>query len=299
MAVIYRDLIAESIRRGLEGATPLGGSGVVIMKGGMPVDSRSGQLTDTIIVPYWGHFGRAQKLPLIGGALTPTNISATEEKATVEHFGKAWFEQVFNRLASIDDPWPMMQEMARELFTMQAEESIIAIASQPLAGNTNLYSTYSAVTPKYYDLRTDVKAKQLLGDEADRHGGFILRAVHSTVWADLELLTDDAGNPLVSNVVQGTDTLRYFNGIRTVVTDLLPVDTTNPSLPKYTSLLFKRNSTVFWATDPYFDSDKDILAMAEIGAVDWYSAAHRYKFLNGGTKPGVVVVHTNGDRPEA
>jgi hypothetical protein len=60
------------------------------------------------------------------------------------------------------------------------------------------------------------------------------------------------------------------------------------------SLLVKRGAFAFWYNENALalETDKDITAHTDIAAMHLYGAAHRYRRIAGGTKPGVVqIVH--------
>ncbi len=69
--------------------------------------------------------------------------------------------------------------------------------------------------------------------------------------------------------------------------------TSNASL-KVMSMLLKRRSLAFWYSRKHLalETDKDIWKHSDEGALHLYAAAHRYRRIAGGTKPGVVqIVH--------
>lgn len=69
--------------------------------------------------------------------------------------------------------------------------------------------------------------------------------------------------------------------------------TSNTSL-KVMSMLFKRRALSFWYSSDQLsmETDKDIMKHTDLAAMHLYGAAHRYRRLSGGTKPGVVqLVH--------
>ena len=64
---------------------------------------------------------------------------------------------------------------------------------------------------------------------------------------------------------------------------------------KARTLLLRRNSLAFWYNSGALalQTDRDILADSDVGAVHLYAAALRYRRRPGGTKPGVVVIEHN------
>lgn len=59
--------------------------------------------------------------------------------------------------------------------------------------------------------------------------------------------------------------------------------------------LIKRRALAFWYNRAALslETDKNILAHTEIGAMHLYAAAHRYRRAAGGTKPGVITIAHN------
>jgi hypothetical protein len=63
---------------------------------------------------------------------------------------------------------------------------------------------------------------------------------------------------------------------------------------KVQSLLLKRRALTFWYSRRHMEleTDKDIMKHSDLAAMHLYGAAHRYRRMPGGTKPGVVqIVH--------
>jgi len=64
--------------------------------------------------------------------------------------------------------------------------------------------------------------------------------------------------------------------------------------PKYTTLLLKRGSILFWADPPNAEDFRDPLRKATINATDILHVTHRYKRMPGRLRPGVVKIIHNG-----
>jgi hypothetical protein len=82
-----------------------------------------------------------------------------------------------------------------------------------------------------------------------------------------------------------------FCGIPVMVSDRLAASSDSP--PKYTTLLLKKGSLVFWLGEYDVLSDKDILAHTDVAAYHIYWAVHRYNRHPNGTKSGVVRMYHN------
>lgn len=64
---------------------------------------------------------------------------------------------------------------------------------------------------------------------------------------------------------------------------------------KVMSMLLKRRALSFWYARKHLalETDKNILSHTDIGAMHLYAAAHRYRRMPGGTKPGVIQIAHN------
>ena len=121
-------------------------------------------------------------------------------------------------------------------------------------------------------------------------------------------IAGEAGVPFFT--ISGSDFVEMFVGVGAVYggiglmvngmgmpsewLDRMPVDTTNPSHPKYTTALVKKGALVFWyAKKPRILEDHDIDTDRREMAVHVYWAAHRYGRLPGVTRGGVVLIKHN------
>lgn len=103
-------------------------------------------------------------------------------------------------------------------------------------------------------------------------------------------LTDTAQDSLVGvNGATGI-TATFANGTYNVDN----VYTAKAAL-KARSLVVKRNALAFWYNRAALalQTDRDILADTSLAAVHLYGAAHRYRRVPGGTKPGIVTIAHN------
>jgi hypothetical protein len=102
-----------------------------------------------------------------------------------------------------------------------------------------------------------------------------------TTWAESSITT-------AASVVLGSTGLTA-----NFATGTYNVDNEYVATAKYTSLICKARSLAFWLNDsPDVLADKDILSNNDLAAVHVYWAAHRYKRMAGGTRPGIVkLVH--------
>jgi HK97 family phage major capsid protein len=135
----------------------------------------------------------------------------------------------------------------------------------------------------YIDYDAIVKARALLGDEAEEFAAFVC---HSKVYTDLLKLKDSAGRPLL--IEPGPQPRLTILGVPIIQSDRLAAVAS-----VYPSLLLKRNALVAWVNgNVVVEKDRDILANTDIAAVHLYYAAHRYSKMSGMAKPGVSILKT-------
>jgi hypothetical protein len=217
----------------------------------------------------------------------------TSETELVNHSGKAIEISNWAQLAAqYADPYA---EMARQFMITLGRrgdkallDAAIGVQSNPLPASNIADATGSnGPVNLVYDLMVD--ARMLWADE---QADITLLTVHSQVYKNLLKQKDSTGRPLLVLPENG-DIPRYC-GVPVAVSDRNNVDTSG-TLPKYKSLIVKKNALAFWYSEaPSIQTDTDILTDSELAAIHVYWAAHRYKRTPGATRPGVIEIVTNG-----
>lgn len=280
--VFSPELLDEALKGVFAGMSVMRKSGAAIFKMGMPAGKA--KLGQKVIVPYFDTVGELQDLVADGDALTPKGLATTEEEATVQHSGIALEATVWASLSGVEDPYLEGGRQIGVATERRADKALIDVASAAGSGLLTL-DVYNSGTPRKIDYDLIVDGKMLWGDEQDDIAAMI---IHSKVKGDMLKLKDSTGRPLYVDGIEGA--LDRFCGFPVLVSDRLTPSSDSPA--KYTTLLLKRGSLIFWLGEYNSDEDKDILANSKVTATHIYWAAHRYKRHPNGTKCGVVkLIH--------
>lgn len=288
--LIIPELLEDAIRGEFAGANALWGTDAVKVNAGLGSTTKG----EVVQVPYFGTIGELEDLADDEGgdgpvpALTPSKLTMTGEEARVHHSGKAFEVTEWARMSVMyADPYKEAARQIREAVFRRADKALIDvarttdltldIATTAVDGKNTM--TYDAV----------VKGKYLWGDEGQEVAAM---AMHSNVGAQVELLKDSTGKPLVSDAISG-QTQRRFVGIPYTLSDKLTYLGTpgDEATRRYETLIARRNSMIFWYNGDFqVQTDKDILADTTVAAVHVYWLAHRYKRMPGSTRTGVARI---------
>jgi hypothetical protein len=281
--VFSPELLDDALKGMFAGMMVMKKSGAAIVKVGMPAGKA--KLGEKVIVPYFGTVGELEDLAADGDALTPKSLATTEEEATVQHSGIALEATVWASLSGVEDPY---MEGGRQIMVAVERRADKALIDVAIASGTGLLTldVYSAGTPRTIDYDLVVDGKMKWNDEQD---DIACMVIHSKVKGDMLKLKDSTGRPLFVDGNQGE--LDRFCGIPVLVSDRLAASSDSPA--KYTTLLLKKGSLIFWLGEVNSDEDKDILANTRVTATHLYWAAHRYKRHPTGTLCGVVRIYHN------
>lgn len=273
--VIDREILETSIRGAVAaGMNCLYGTQAAVVK--TTLSKGRGSEGDQVKVPYFGSLGEMEDIATDGSALTPKAFASTAELATVVHSGIA-FEMTAWAQAGVDDPYNEVARQAVESLRRRADKALIDAA---LTADVPMTLT----TGGSFSYDNFVNAKLLWGDEQDDIAAL---CVHSKVYGAMLKLKDANLLPLLIDSAKDGGMPRIL-GVPVIVSDKLVPDTT-----VYPSLLLKKNSLVFWMNgDVSLQTDRDILADADLGAIHVYHATHKYKRMPGLTKGGVVILKT-------
>lgn len=281
--MIVPEILEEAVQGAFtSGMKALYGSPAAIVNGSLPGDKRGG---DTVKIPYFGSLGELEDVAE-GVALTPVALSMTDEEAAVQRAGKAFSMSNWAQIAAAyADPYKEAARQIVEGVARRADKALLDVAVAALAPMT--LDEYDAGTPVTLNYDQLIEGKMLFGDEQD---DIALLAVHSKTYGDLLKIKDSTGRPLLTDPVAGG--LQRFGNIPIIVSDRVAPDGSSPA--KYTSLVLKRGSLVFWYNGtPSVKTDDDILTDETVAAIHVYFAAHRYTRLPGHAKGGVVILKHN------
>lgn len=169
-----------------------------------------------------------------------------------------------------------------------------AMGSVTSAGTTPPVATLSGTPLGAWDLKIEVTvggAHQTAKVRFSTDGGLTFSAPITTAAATVALpLVDTATDSLIG--VNGETGVSVAFAAGTFATD--NTYTAKASV-KARSLLIKKNALAFWynRNAMAFETDKDILAHTDIAAMHLYGAAHLYRRVPSGTKPGVIAIAHN------
>lgn len=281
--VFVPEVLDQTLAGKFAGIKVMRDSGAAIFKMGMPAGKA--QVGEKIIIPAFGTVGEMQDLSEDGQNLTPKKLSTTQEEAIVKHSGLAIEATLWASLSGAEDPYEEGARQLAEAAERRADQALIDVA---VASGTGLLTLdkYSAGTPKTIDYDMVIDGKMLWGDEQEDIAAMV---IHSKTKGDMLKLKDSTGRPLFVDGKEGA--LDRFCGFPVLVSDRLAPTSDSPA--KYTTLLLKRGSLVFWLGEYHSDEDKNILADSRMMATHIYWAAHRYKRHPNGTKCGVVRIYHN------
>jgi hypothetical protein len=281
-------ILQDAISTGFVGAKALFGTDAAILNGTLPEEKRGG---DTVTIPYFAAFGASQDTAE-GTPLVPAQLTMSNETAAVFHTGNAitltrWAEMA----AAFADPYKAASEMILETIVRRWDQSLIdtAVNATGLPASQKI-DVWNATTPVTINYSTFVDAKLAFGDEQSDIAALV---VHSKVLGDAYKLMDSYGRPLlIESPSQGG--LPQFLGVPLIVSDRMTKDVTDPTHPKYTSVLVKKSALVMWYNGtPSVEIYKDVLLDAQVFAWHSYAASYRFSVLPGFSKPGVVTLKTN------
>lgn len=283
---VIPEILAEALQGEFTGNNILYGSRAVVYNDSLPGSVKGG---DVVTVPYFGSLGEAEKLQE-GDALTPENLTATKETASCIHIGKAFSITEWARWASYGDPYKEGARQLAEVIKRAWDKELITAASTSVptaykydaTGLTNKNMTYDNI----------LGARQLWGEDQDN---IALIAMHPDVVFDILKQKDDNKRPLVSMETQGPDgfTSMRWGGANIIMSEKCSKTLVSGTTYNYLSYMLKEKALALWANGrPTVDTDKDILADAQIVATHHYFVPYRYLRVPGSAKSPVVEVKT-------
>lgn len=281
--VFVPEMLDQTLEGKFAGMKVMHSSGAAIFRMGMPAGKA--QVGEKVIIPAFGTLGEMQDLDEDGQNLTPKKIATTQEEAIVKHSGISLEATLWASLSGAEDPYEEGARQMVESVERRADQALIDVAKADGSGLLTL-DVYNAGVPRTIDYDLVVEGKMKWGDEQEDIAAMV---IHSKVKGDMLKLKDSTGRPLY---VDGNDgQLDRFCGFPVLVSDRLAPTSDSPA--KYTTLLLKKGSLVFWLGEYNSDEDKNILANSRMMATHIYWAAHRYKRHPNGTKCGVVRIYHN------
>lgn len=279
------ELLEEALQGAFQGRLALWGTGAAVVNNTLGSTKKGTKVQ----IPYFGNLGEMEDAlgdeSDLDGATIATLTSEAEE-ATVQHARKVFeITEWANMSVSYADPY---EEAARQLVETVFRRADKALIDAAATSTLVLDATTDASLADTITWEAVVRAKGLFGDELDAQSGVSIGVMHSKVRTDAELLKDADGRPLLINPVDGS--LSRIGNIPFAASDRLALPAA-----RYQTLIAKPRSMVFWyngAKATTVQTDRDIIGDTNLAAVHLYFAAHLYKRMPGGTKPGVARIIT-------
>lgn len=286
--ILVPELLMEHLPGAFAGMSVMGKTGAAIVNTSMPAGKS--KVGSTIKIPYFDSIGELDDITTDGDALTPRALSDSDESATVRHSGIAIEATKWAQWSANADPYAEGARQMAIAVARRADKALIEVAEA--SGGDVLTNDVWSTTPVNLTYNVFVDSMGKYTDEMENIAALVVRSeVYSTL---LKLVDDNARPLLVQSVNEGG--LAKFLGVPIFVSNRLTKDVTNPSHPKYTSLLLKKGSLIFWMDgQARVLTDTDILADTDVAATHVYWAAHRYKRMADGTLNGVVRIIHNAE----
>lgn len=275
--VISPELLLESILGAFEDASVMSDTGVAIFKTGMPAGRA--QLGQLIKLPYFDTIGEMEDVP-DGQNATIRSLSMSSDQAEVKRSSIAVESTWWAQATACDNPYPEMGRQARVALQRRADKALL---DEAIADSNALELDAYAGTPSFFDWDVAVDARDKWGDEDNDIGALVM---HSKTRSRLLKLKDTTGRPLYQMGQDGK--IDTYCGLPTFVTNRLRP--TADSTPKYTTLMLKRSSMLFWLGAVNLREDQQILADSDLMALHAYWACKAYKRHPMGTKSGIVRI---------
>lgn len=295
---LHKDVLLEAISAQFSTKKALAGSGVAKLVPSLPTMTAVGGKAGTgtqIEVPYFNSLGELEDVPE-GGALTPRKLTSSKETATYTQSGLAGEITDWAQLAAqAGDPYV---EFAKQYTEASMRRIDLGLIVKALGSSLVEDKTGSSITEEFI---TD--ASEQWGDQLDATDGVRLIVCHSKVRKAMRKLKDGesatTGRRLYTDAVFGPNrelvALPMFAGIPVMCSDRLTPAQAGFAAGVYPTLICKRDAMVAWYNgDPVPETDRDILAAADVTAIHMLHVEHLYRSATiDGIKPGVVVLKTS------
>lgn len=289
---IYVNVLMEAVKAQFATKKALFGTGVAILKPGLPRHNVTGAAFgagDKIQIPYFGSIGEMEDITE-SGAATLRKLTSTKEETSYVHSVIAGEVTEWARLAAqAADPNEALAEQYVEAAMRRIDLGLItkALATTLVQDNTGSTITYNGI----------IDACSKWGDQMGPGNGVKAMIVHSFVRAKLMKLRDDSGGagvgrPLWQFGTPGAGgsqapTLDTFMGIPVICSDRL-----TPTGNVYPTLFCQSDALIAWYSESPMKTDEDILADSMVSALHLYHAEHLYTRTPSCAKEGVVKLLT-------
>lgn len=291
--VVYiPDIIARDVAVGIAGLPLLLNSGAAVVMPGLRVASNG--VGSKVNVPYWANVGEMASLA-DGEPIIPDQLTSDEESETVERLGKGVLitrgargsQMGGNRTPDEVATSQILKSVKRTL-----DGSLITRAVRNTAGEWDPYmNNISGATGAAANITPDAIVNTIakLGDEGFQPEEYACCMMHSAVIAWMLKLKDSVGRNLqFASLQDGVPGGRFsIMGVPILVTDRAPM-----SAGVYKSVFCKKNSLAIWYDETAVGVEVTRVPPKDADELDSnvYVVVHRYKNLDGNSKPGVAIL---------
>lgn len=291
--VVYiPDIITRDVALGLAGIPLLMGSGAVVTMQGLRVASNG--VGSKVNVPYWANIGEMASLA-DGDAIVADQLTSDEEAETVARLGKGVLITRGARGAAMNGNRTPDEIASGQILASVKRTLDSALVTRAVRNTTNEWDAYtndiSSASGAAANITPDAIVNTIakLGDEGFQPEEYACCLMHSAVMAWMLKLKDTVGRNLqFASLQDGVPGGRFsIMGVPILVTDKAPVNTGT-----YQSVFCKKNSLAVWYDETAVgvevtrkpENDADLLTS------NVYVVVHRYKNLDGRSKPGVAIL---------
>jgi hypothetical protein len=205
-------------------------------------DALAGAGGQTVNMPFWNDLSGDDQVLTSGGSLTTKKLTTGKDLAVIHNRGDAWSYNDLAGLLAGSDPAAAIADLVGDYWARKSQgqlfstlSGIFSIASMS-ANVADIAHTSGGVASlsNCFTGETFVDAKQKLGDHKS-----LLTAIAMHSATEASLVKQD----LIDNVPasDGKTMLKFFQGLRVIVDDTMPVRTRDSDL-SYTSYIFGRGA---------------------------------------------------------
>ncbi len=291
--VVYiPDVISRDVALGLAGLPLLLGSGAAVTMDGLRVGTNG--VGSKVNVPYWSNIGEFASLA-DGDAIVADQLTSDEESDTVTRLGKGVLITRGARGTQLGgnrtpDEVATAQILASARRTLDA--ALITRAVRNTASEWDAYThDISGASGAAANITPDaiVNAIAKLGDEGFQPDEYACCMMHSGVMAWMLKLKDSVGRNLqFASLQDGVPGGRFsIMGVPIIVTDRAPVNA-----GVYQTVFSKKNAMAIWYDETAVGVEVTRVPSKDADELDSniYLVVHRYKNLDGRSKPGIAIL---------
>lgn len=256
--IIVPEVLSAMIAAQIPGQLAIAGTDRVVT-----LDNLQGKPGDRVKIPRWSAIGEFDELTE-GVAMTPVNLTATSEEATVKEFGKSVEITELALLSSYEDPLKALAEQFARYAALAIDKELITTANT----TTLSQSVASTIT-----LNAILDAKALFSDAQDD----VMLVLHPKVATDLMKLSEFKTLTQIASDVITKGAVGTIYGMPVMISRFVTKTIGSPDT--YTNLLIKRGALGLWYKKQMeIKKDVDILKRTTVIAANSIFATTLFKY---------------------